>query len=170
MSGSSAALFQLPDGASVNNKPVLLDALCIKTLQENSRDTLDDLLSASEHLTGCERSPCWKGLNLISKTGDWLPAFFIFFFFQSHLLLRPISEHANSQARWNFPSTSSLWNIITVLILNSKRSAQARSPHSANTLTRLQPILKPATLRFGNDCEKWQVAFLASENRQQNAW
>lgn len=56
MSGSSAALFQLPDGAAANNKPVLPDALCINTpgsypgntLQENSRDTLDDLLSASE--------------------------------------------------------------------------------------------------------------------------
>lgn len=111
------------------------------------------------HLTGCEHSPCWKGLNLISKTGVWLPALLFFvFFFQSHLLLWPISEHANSQARWNFPSTSSLWNIITVIILNSERSAQPRSACSANVLTQLQQILKTATMRFGNDSGKWQVA------------
>lgn len=56
MSGSSAALFQLPDGAIVNNKPVLPDVLCINTpgnypentLQENSRDALDGSLSTSE--------------------------------------------------------------------------------------------------------------------------
>lgn len=50
----------------------------------------------------------------------------IFCFLEGHLLPWPILQHANSSAECNFPSISGPVNIITLLILNFKWSAQVK--------------------------------------------
>lgn len=87
--------------------------------------------------TVCEPSARQERRHPRSTAGGWLPALSVFIFFQRHLLLRPISEHGNSQVRWNVPLVGSLWNRITVLIWNSKWSTQARRAFSAHISTAL---------------------------------